>query len=577
MSGQTQDSTESKKDKDSTKNKGDATKVGFRMNLKKKSSKKTSKSSDFFDAPSSHNEPDEERVSVQDFAAEQKKEPLVIPVVPNRNLVLARQQEGASQSVTTAEESRPSPKKTDEDQEAIRALQAQASSVAASQSTSSANNGKKSSVIAAQSDTFQRDNNNQRETQQFQNDLQNLPDEMNVEDYTTSRVKIADFGAAMLRGMGWKGDNDDHDSNNKRNNNSGDAPSLPRPHRLGLGATPKLEENMDRKRPRTMDQYDRDRKRQAQAREFDQERQRQRAADKQQTLQIGSLLHLRFNDRRSQGSTTRRAKVVQLQGVPGLNQVLVQLEGEAQSTSVGKGSLGDLVTRAELQDRPFQLVDLEKKKKDGSDYHGRGVEPISSYGKDDRKRSRDDRRYKEEHDQQSRSSGRRGSEDDVYYDRKRSRDRDDHKRRRREEESSSSKDRRHRRQEESSSSRRTWVIPQIRVRIITEKLGRRYFKEKGTVVDVTSKGSTIQLMQHSAVLDRVPERYLETALPKAGGKVVILTRPSSSSDTYEQFDKGTLLERSKGRGIVQLSSDQSVVTLSLDDLAEWVGSVDDDY
>mmetsp|Transcript_3616 Transcript_3616/g.7536 ORF Transcript_3616/g.7536 Transcript_3616/m.7536 type:complete len:87 (+) Transcript_3616:2-262(+) len=78
---------------------------------------------------------------------------------------------------------------------------------------------------------------------------------------------------------------------------------------------------------------------------------------------------------------------------------------------------------------------------------------------------------------------------------------------------------------------------------------------------------------HRVVLDRVPERYLETALPKAGGRVVILT--SSSGRDY-LHSKGTLLERGKGRGVVQLHSDKSILTLSLDDLAEWVGPVDEE-
>ena len=111
---------------------------------------------------------------------------------------------------------------------------------------------------------------------------------------------------------------------------------------------------------------------------------------------------------------------------------------------------------------------------------------------------------------------------------------------------------------------------------MTEKLGRRYYKEKGVVVDVTPMGATLQMSSSSShnnavVLDRVPERYLETALPKAGGQVIVLAGP-------ERHRKGRLLERNSrnGTGVIQFYEDMHVMTLSLDDLAEWCGPLDDD-
>lgn len=40
------------------------------------------------------------------------------------------------------------------------------------------------------------------ENDKFRHDLSLRPDECTLEDY--ERVPIEDFGAAMLRGMGWK-------------------------------------------------------------------------------------------------------------------------------------------------------------------------------------------------------------------------------------------------------------------------------------------------------------------------------------------------------------------------------------
>lgn len=119
-----------------------------------------------------------------------------------------------------------------------------------------------------------------------------------------------------------------------------------------------------------------------------------------------------------------------------------------------------------------------------------------------------------------------------------------------------------------------WLTPNIRVRVVTKKVAKgRQYQQKGVVVDVLNQGSHAVLhMDDGEVIDRIPERYLETALPKLGGHVIILT------GTF-QFAKGKLLEKSisKGNGVIQLFEDMNIITLSLDDIAEWCGSLDDEY
>lgn len=117
----------------------------------------------------------------------------------------------------------------------------------------------------------------------------------------------------------------------------------------------------------------------------------------------------------------------------------------------------------------------------------------------------------------------------------------------------------------------TWVIPNIRVRIVSDKLGRSQYKQKGVVIDVSYKGTaTLRMDQNGQVL-QVPERYLETALPKAGGNAIVLSG-------NHRLAKGRLLERdsSSSKGVIQVFEDMSVLTLSLDDMAEWCGPLDDD-
>jgi len=78
-------------------------------------------------------------------------------------------------------------------------------------------------------------------------------------------------------------------------------------------------------------------------------------------------------------------------------------------------------------------------------------------------------------------------------------------------------------------------------------------------------------MDNGRVIDNIPERYLETALPKTGGNVIVL-------EGKQRWKKGRLLERSsvEGVGVVQLSEDLEVVKISLDSVAEWCGPLDDD-
>ena len=336
-------------------------------------------------------------------------------------------------------------------------------------------------------------------------ELDRLPDE--ADDIAYARVPVSEFGAALLRGMGWNAGADSPSSK---------APQPParRPARLGLGATPKmiLPDRISGK-IRTQDQAKRDDALRKQQAKFDRAREERLASDKQHTLQLGSLVYY-------QG---RRAKVFQLNGVPGLSRALVQVERETTITNVKKGDLS-LIPRSDLEERPFEHTNLprndEPRVPDESKILG---EVVRSNHEGERKR------------------GKQNLGQEMH-----------------------SKHRSH--------DGRGWLITNIRVRVITRRLGPELFKEKGVVVDVAHRHSmaTVQ-MSNGQVLDQIPERYLETALPKLGGNVIVLSGES-------KFGKGTLLERdSKSQmGVIQMFEDLRIVKLSLDDLAEWVGPLDDD-
>ena len=383
----------------------------------------------------------------------------------------------------------------------------------------------------------------------FKRDLEERAEDIPVDSNVYAEVPIGEFGAALLRGMGWTGQD-----NSSKKQESDD--TMPRPHRLGLGATPKLPPPPATGRMRRPDQVDRDKRLAQQQQEYQGRREKQKLLDKQQTLQNGSIVAV--------ASDGKRARMIQLMGVPGLNRVLVQYEGESSSVSVKRGDV-TLVSRDELETRPFQEVESRPNVKK--------EEPDRDNGRHEEDRSR--RKQEERTKRDDRHDDRRRRDNDG--DRKRSRDdprrddprRDDRSRERRRTDEDA-RDKKRRRDEPEDAHH--WLIPNIRVRVVTKKLSSRQYKQKGLVLDVTHGGANATLqMPDGQLLDRVPERYLETALPKVGGNAIILTGK-------HRFAKGKLLERSgdSGMGVIQVFEDMNVVKLSLDDIAEWCGPLDDD-
>ncbi|CAB9512376.1 g patch domain and KOW [Seminavis robusta] len=640
-------------------------KVAFSLGGKKK--KKTSSSNkevsarDFGHATEKDDDNGEEIRSFDGTEVRDVKEPLVIPLTQPANTLVdrirqelqgkqqQRQQQRENNGVKQEDTSDATVKQEGDngdvkDEEVLEAVLSSANrnnatnggGQAAGPVISSSDN-----VTSAARITSNNNNNNNNIKDHLERELEELPDEADDEAY--EKIPIDQFGAALLRGMGWNesAEQKPQDSNQMMG-------SIPRPSRLGLGAIPKAPggvgnaldmpsvltgRNKNKKKKLTDNQ-----KRQQE--EFEKQRELQKKQDKQQTRQIGSIVYLLdedndndANNNNNTGSRKRkRAKLVQLMGVPGLNMALAQLEGQAEPTSIKKGKLGPLVPRSELAQEPFVLPKPRPPKDDNKrDERSRRDRSPEDRRRRDRSRStspdrqrkddrKSDRKRKERDDDRDRSRSprddpksdrrrdRRDRErDDRDYsrDKKKRRDRDEDdrrrddkyngKRRRRDDSGSGSesdRDKRKRkdsrrdegdkkrssnsRHDNKSSDSPMWIIPNIRVRVVTEKLGRRYFRQKGVIVDVTRKhGATLRMDMldggKDAVLEHVPERYLETALPKSGGNVIVLTGK-------HKWTKGRLIERNgkTAKGSLQVFEDMSILTLSLDDMAEWCGSLDDD-
>ena len=600
-------------------NKKATSKLSFSLGGKKK--KKSSSSSAAVSAADFGNVSTQNNNAVSSALPSQNRGPLVIPLSqPTQSLLTRIQQEGTGTNDDDDDDD-------DDDDGQQKSANSNPDTAVKSATLESSSNEPEPPVIASSTASNNNNNNNINtplmqpknihddinSRDQLQRDLEQLPDEADEESY--EQVPVSQFGAALLRGMGWNDQDPSTTSSGKK------PEAMPRPHRLGLGAIPKAAATSDaimpsvlsgrrskKPKPLSVTQLQ-------QQEEFDKKRELQKQQDKQRTLQVGSIVFVKH-------AKSARAKIIQLHGVPGLNMVSVQLEHDTEASGIKRGQLGGLVPRQELEQGPFQIPVAERRgrRDDGDNGNGnRRRDKERSSGGDRRRdrsrsrsrdRDRDRKRDRKERDgdcndrrrgecsnsprsedrdskrQRDRKDRDRNGDRRRERSRSRSRERDNRKRDRKDGDRDRDGDRR--RDEKSRKKSRSerddrdeqplWMIPNIRVRVVTEKLGKRYFRQKGVIVDVTQRhGATLRMDMvdgssgNSTVLEHVPERYLETALPKSGGQAVVLAGPN-------KWAKGRLLERNSktSQGSIQVFEDMNIITLPLDDIAEWCGPLDDD-
>ena len=114
------------------------------------------------------------------------------------------------------------------------------------------------------------------------------------------------------------------------------------------------------------------------------------------------------------------------------------------------------------------------------------------------------------------------------------------------------------------------------MRCVSRRLGGgAHYLRKGTVVDVLTPGVCMLRLDAdgtagAALLEDVPQRALETLVPKKAGRVLLLTG-------RHRGVRAKLLSRDadSGNAHVQLLSDFSMHTLPLDAMAEYVGPADE--
>ncbi|XP_073131885.1 protein MOS2 [Henckelia pumila] len=118
----------------------------------------------------------------------------------------------------------------------------------------------------------------------------------------------------------------------------------------------------------------------------------------------------------------------------------------------------------------------------------------------------------------------------------------------------------------------SWLRNHIRVRIISKDLkGGRLFLKKGVVVDVVGPGiCDVSIDESRELIQGVEQEFLETALPRRGGPVLVL------SGKYKGV-YGSLLERDseKETGLVRDADTHEMLNLRLDEIAEYTGDPSD--
>jgi G patch domain/KOW motif-containing protein len=362
----------------------------------------------------------------------------------------------------------------------------------------------------------------ENEDEKFKFDLAVRADDIDVTSSVYASVPIEQFGAAMLRGMGWTGPPKDGEKD-------GNAPRVyePRQQRLGLGAAPKPPEEMGTRR-----------------------RRRPGEAPSRKDLEAEAALQ----------QWKQKAAKEPMRGLTVGDVVLLDIRGEQRGmilrTEGGGLQPGYVRIRREEGGQEHKIPGAGLKKVGEEDL---AREPFSIRREGDGRKRTADRRDEEEDEQRAdgeerHSKAPRKSSKHKKRSRSRSRSRDqDHSKRKREKED-------------------YWLTDKIRVRVVSKSYGSSAYTKKGVVIDVPAQGRATLRMDESSgskVLEDVKQKHLETVIPKRGGKVILLRGKLRGG-------KGQLMARDveAERAVVQLFEDMSVHTVPLDDVTEYTGMLD---
>jgi G patch domain/KOW motif-containing protein len=118
-----------------------------------------------------------------------------------------------------------------------------------------------------------------------------------------------------------------------------------------------------------------------------------------------------------------------------------------------------------------------------------------------------------------------------------------------------------------------WVAPLTRVRIVDKRIqGGRLYLKKGCVLDVAPDGSCDVRLEEGRQVVTAHQDQLETVVPQEVGAAVMVVQGRHKGR------KGRLLQvsLSSGAAALQLVGDLEVVRLLLDDVAQFMGHLEEE-
>jgi hypothetical protein len=350
----------------------------------------------------------------------------------------------------------------------------------------------------------------------FKLDMSLRPADIAASSSAYEFVPVGQFGAAMLRGMGWVGPTPEQEAGNEgdKNNNNKARPTtvlgmgeVNRERRLGLGATakPKKKNSNKNKSDDTG----------AAAEPW-----RQRANEKMasQIVKSGDVVLVRNGE-----LAGRRARVAATAGVPGLDRIRVSMETDGAAVELGRREVA-LVPPEALAKAPF--CDAE----------------VPAAAAEDQKQSSSNKRPREG------GEGPNGTGTGTG-------------------EVSSKKPKSDKAAAAAAvPAAAAWLVAGIRVRIISKTAGSdsatACYLKKGDVLDMYERGVASVRLDSGDVVEGVRQQHLETVLPSVGNDCLVLRGAF-------QGQRARLLEKNKQQEtvVVELQEDLDVVSLSMDDIA----------
>jgi hypothetical protein len=381
----------------------------------------------------------------------------------------------------------------------------------------------------------------------FKLDIQSRPTDLHAKSTSYDNIPVESFGAALLRGMGWDGRT--HAEMMKKKD--GDKLNN-RPFRLGLGADPKdlidAAKGGNNKSQNSSSNSATDSKKEIERRRLKE----QEKLKQQQSQRLPGMFLI--GDFVFSNEIDRRGKVLQTQGVPGLSKIRIQVEHTGDITDVSKSSL-KLLDNLEMKLNPIVFPEQNINESKTNELPATTTTTTQFFGL----------KNNPDHSQKAVKTGLADSDGNnpsfpgfatsTATNTTTTAD---------------SEKTKPMKQSEKKSDRPSWIRSGIRVKMVekmkdTDNNTSKYYLQKGTILDVVSKGLAHIRFDNGGMED-VKEKYLETVLPLKGEKGMVLLGTNKG-------EVGTLLERDnqKESVVIQLSESLEVMEIDMDSIAAFRG------